>query len=110
MQSDPNRPQGDNVKQPNKAKEELHVDSAFVAYADLEQDEVDRVEEGAEEGEEVAGEAVGVGDVDVEGGRECRRGREGVGGGDQEDTEEPIRAPKSTRTDVQSAKDAALGG
>lgn len=43
MQKNPDRPAGQNVENPNESEKELHVDPRFVAYPNLEQDNIERV-------------------------------------------------------------------
>ena len=53
MKDQPNRPQEEDVEEPDKAKEKLHVYPRLLLNPDLEQDDVESVEQGGQEREEV---------------------------------------------------------
>jgi hypothetical protein len=54
MENQPNGPQEEDVEEPDEAEEELHVYSRFLSDLDLEQDDVESIEHGGREGEEVS--------------------------------------------------------
>ena len=54
MKNQPKRPHEEEVKEPDEAKEELHVYPRLLSNPDLEQDDVESVEQGRQEREEVS--------------------------------------------------------
>ena len=54
MENQPKRPQEEDVEEPDEAEEKLHVYPRRLSNPDLEQGDVESVEHGGREGEEVS--------------------------------------------------------
>ena len=54
MKNQPKRPQEEDVEEPNEAEEQLHVYPGLLSNPDLEQGDIESVESGGRESEEVS--------------------------------------------------------